>query len=213
MFDLDGTLLDTETISRDLFVRACVQVGCECEIEVYEETIGLNVRQAHELFLDRLGPGYPYVEIRKLTSKWFSERIDSAPVDTKEGASLLLEILTGLDISVGLCTSTGRKTVERCLDHLGFSQYFSEMVCGAESEEGKPHPAPYLNIARKMAIEPSRSWAIEDSRNGIRSAHSAGYCVLHVPDQNSLSQDLGDMSVITYASLTEIVREIEELHA
>ncbi len=208
---MDGTLLDTETIARDLFVLACDEIGCECKIDVYEETIGLNVRQAHELFLKRLGPGYPYVEIRKLTSKWFSERIDSAPVATKEGASLLLRLLTSLDINVGLCTSTGRSTVERCLDHLDFSQYFSEMVCGGESEEGKPHPAPYLNIAGKMAIEPSSSWAIEDSRNGIRSAYSAGYCVLHVPDQNSLSQDLGDMRVIAYASLTEIAREIEEL--
>lgn len=210
---MDGTLIDTETLARDLFIRACLEIGCECKIEIYEETIGLNVRQAHELFLDRLGSDYPYVEIRKLTSKWFSERIKDSPVATKEGSLILLDTLASLNIKIGLCTSTGRKSVEICLDHLGFSRYFSEMVCGGESEEGKPHPSPYLNIARKMSIKPSNSWAIEDSRNGLRSASSAGYQVLHVPDHNSSSHDMSDMTVITYVSLADIAREVKQIGA
>ena len=55
IFDLDGTLLDTETIARELFISACREIGCSCEMEVYEETVGLNVRQAHDVFFERLG--------------------------------------------------------------------------------------------------------------------------------------------------------------
>ncbi|MDC0214010.1 HAD family phosphatase [Gammaproteobacteria bacterium] len=210
---MDGTLLDTETIARELFVLGCSELGCECKIEVYEETIGLNFRQAHLIFLDRAGPEYPYSEIRKLTSKWFSDRINEGPLPTKEGASLLLETLAGLDIDIGLCTSTGRKTVDRCLDYLGFHHYFKEMVCGGESDEGKPHPAPYLNIANKMSLDPSASWAIEDSPNGVRSAGSAGYLVLHVPDQNSPSKDMSDLVWAVYSSLMEITRDINDLES
>ena len=111
-FDLDGTLLDTETIARELFISACREIGCSCEMEVYEETVGLNVRQAHDVFFERLGPEFPYPELRKLSSRWFSERLDQGPVDLKQGAIELLAVLETREVPVGLCTSTGRKTVE-----------------------------------------------------------------------------------------------------
>ena len=86
-------------------------------------------------------------------------------------------------------------------------------MCGGESDEGKPHPAPYLNIANKMSLDPSASWAIEDSPNGVRSAGSAGYLVLHVPDQNSPSKDMSDWVWAVYSSLMEITRDINDLES
>ena len=59
-------------------------------MEVYEETVGLNVRQAHDVFFERLGPEFPYPELRKLSSSRFSERLDQGPVDLKQGAIELL---------------------------------------------------------------------------------------------------------------------------
>ena len=90
------------------------------------------------MFLERLGPGFPYPALRKLSSRWFSERIDQGPVDLKQGAIELLVLLEALEVPVGLCTSTGRKTVEKSLAHLKFEKYFRAMVCGGESEQGKP---------------------------------------------------------------------------
>ena len=55
-------------------------------MEVYEETVGLNVRQAHDVFFERLGPEFPYPELRKLSSRWISERLDQGAVDLKQGA-------------------------------------------------------------------------------------------------------------------------------
>ena len=80
------------------------------------------------MFLERLGPGYPYPELRKLSSRWFSERIDQGPVDLKQGAIELLVLLDALEVPVGLCTSTGRKTVEKSLAHLKFEKYLSLQI-------------------------------------------------------------------------------------
>ena len=180
-------------------------------MEVYEETVGLNVRQAHDVFFERLGPEFPYPELRKLSSRWFSERLDQGPVDLKQGAIELLELLERLEVPVGLCTSTGRKTVEKSLAHLKFEKYFKEMVCGGESEQGKPHPAPYLNIANKLGVVPQNSWAIEDSKNGVQSAYQAGYKVLHVPDNKSPRLAISEYDVSRFNSLTEIAKCLEAL--
>ena len=163
------------------------------------------------MFLERLGPVYPYPELRKLSSRWFSERIDQGPVDLKQGAIELLVLLDALEVPVGLCTSTGRKTVEKSLAHLEFEKYFRAMVCGGESEQGKPHPAPYLNIANKLGVIPKNSWAIEDSKNGVQSAYQAGYNVLHVPDNKSPRPGTTKYQVLRFNSLAEIANELETL--
>ena len=211
VFDLDGTLIDTETIAREFFISACREIGCRCEIEVYEETVGLNVTQAHEVFFERLGAEFPYPELRKLSSRWFAERLDQGPVDLKQGAIELLVLLEILEVPIGLCTSTGRKTVEKSLAHLNFEKSFKEMVCGGESEKGKPNPAPYLSIANKLGINPRNAWAIEDSKNGVQSAYQAGFKVLHVPDNKFPIPRSIEHQVSRFDSLAEIANLLETL--
>ena len=211
VFDLDGTLLDTETTARELFIAACREIGCRCEIEVYEETVGLNVRQAHEVFFERLGREFPYPELRKLSSRWFAERLDQGPFDLKQGAIELLVLIKTLEIPVGLCTSTGRKTVEKSLAHLKLEKSFKEMVCGGESEKGKPHPDPYRNIANKLGIDPKKSWAIEDSKNGVQSAYQAGFKVLHVPEHKFPISAGIEYQVSRFNSLVEIANLLDRL--
>ena len=85
------------------------------------------------------------------------------------------------------------------------------MVCGGESEPGKPHPAPYLNIANKLGVVPQNSWAIEDSKNGVQSAYQAGYKVMHVPDNKSPRLAISEYDVSRFNSLTEIANCLETL--
>ena len=120
-------------------------------------------------------------------------------------------LLEALEVPVGLCTSTGRKTVEKSLAHLKFEKYFRAMVCGGESEQGKPHPAPYLNIANKLGVVPKNSWAIEDSKNGVLSAYQAGFKVLHVPDSKFPTPGSIEHQVSRFDSLAEIANLIETL--
>ena len=105
-------------------------------MEVYEETVGLNVRQAHDVFLEHLGPEFPYPELRKLSSRWFSERLDQGAVDLKQGAIELLVLLETLEVPVGLCTSTGRKTVEKSLEQKVVTQDLAETNSYTTSEVG-----------------------------------------------------------------------------
>jgi HAD superfamily hydrolase (TIGR01509 family) len=211
VFDLDGTLLDTERLARIFFTEACALVGCHCEIETYESTVGLNVRQAKEIFEQNLGDEFPFGEVRELTSRWFYERINSAPVDLKQGAMEILVLVRSLNIKIGLCTSTGRKNAGRCLEFAQIFDFFEDMVCGGESENGKPSPDPYLNIARKLSIDPARSWAIEDSDNGARSAASAGFRVFQVPDQVRHGHIRDNLGVETLDSLIEISRMLNKM--
>jgi beta-phosphoglucomutase-like phosphatase (HAD superfamily) len=68
------------------------------------------------------------------------------------------------------------------LDHAGLLTYFDAIVGGDDVANGKPHPEPYRTAAARLGIEPDAALALEDSHNGVISAHGAGVPVIMVPD-------------------------------
>jgi HAD superfamily hydrolase (TIGR01509 family) len=100
----------------------------------------------------------------------------------KPGVPELLDLLDMLEIPRAIATSTGRSLAESHLSHHNLLHRFSVLITIDECTQGKPHPEPYLNAARALAAAPSTCWALEDSPNGIRSAHAAGMSAIMVPD-------------------------------
>jgi HAD superfamily hydrolase (TIGR01509 family) len=83
---------------------------------------------------------------------------------------------------VGLASSSNREVIDEVLDAMGVAERFSATVSSEEVGRGKPAPDVYEEAARRLGAEPARAVAIEDSENGIRSAHAAGMRVLAVPN-------------------------------
>jgi HAD superfamily hydrolase (TIGR01509 family) len=182
VFDMDGLLLDTERVALELFETVCRAHGCAVEQAVYFRCIGTTEAGTRQILCDAMGAGFPYDAI---SQEWFAryhDRVSTQAVAVKAGAVELLERSAALGLPVGLATSTRTQLARHKLRLAGLVDYFDVVIGGDAVRRGKPDPEPYLTASRALGQAPRRCWAIEDSANGVRSAHAAGLFVVQVPD-------------------------------
>jgi HAD superfamily hydrolase (TIGR01509 family) len=177
-FDMDGLLVDSECLYRDTMIEVAGLMGHTLTPETFLTMIGT----AHDA----------YVEIQRQT---FGEAFDVAGFDDeverrvravaaplKEGVLELLGFAEALKLPCALVTNNSRDTVERVLAAHDLIDRFNVVIAGGDAAHGKPHPAPYLLAAERMAVAPAACLALEDSFNGVRAARSAGMMTVMVPD-------------------------------
>jgi len=83
---------------------------------------------------------------------------------------------------IGLASSSNREVIDLVLERMGVASLFAATVSSEEVARGKPAPDVYLEAARRMGVDPREAAAVEDSSNGIRSAHAAGLRVYAIPN-------------------------------
>jgi HAD superfamily hydrolase (TIGR01509 family) len=209
VFDMDGLLLDSERLARETFLEACQDMGVHLDPEVYARCIG-STREATALLLtEALASDSVYRELDRRWDELYQTRINTAAVALKPGAAELLSALEQYRIPRALATSTARPTATLKLQRAGVISAFSCLICGGETERGKPHPDPYLAAVTALGTLPASSWALEDSDNGVRAAHAAGLRVFQIPDLVAPSADLLGLGHRVAVDLFEV---LEELH-
>jgi HAD superfamily hydrolase (TIGR01509 family) len=178
LFDMDGTLVDTE----DLWWAACAEVALDLGSALpgcYRQALyGLPVEDAAAYLSTRAGgvPG-PAVVASLLTSA-FTTRLEKG-VTMLPGAVPLLEALRAAGVPAGLVSASPRPVVDLVLATVG-GHRFRLSVAAEDTARNKPAPDPYLAAARGLGLDPASCVAIEDSPTGIASAHSAGCAVIAV---------------------------------
>jgi len=177
LFDLDGTLIDSEEVWNDALQDFVRMRGAALPAELLARTHGLTESDAMRLVHDTLGwRGHDIdVDIAWVERRVKEEYLRRLPLTA--GATDLLELLRRQQIPVGLVTSTKRHLVDLALAQLG---EFDIVLCGDDTETHKPHPGPYVAAATRMAVEAGACIAIEDSLPGITSARAAGCAVVAV---------------------------------
>ncbi len=183
VFDMDGTLLDTERLARRCFARACRDVGWEPDMAVYDRCVGTTWEATERIIRQGFGPDFPYVRMSAVWTDYYHAHVHHEPVDLKPGIVEVLERLTVLGIPMAVATSSRRPTVETKLELAGIDGYFKHLICGGETAAGKPAADPYLAALSALDARSPGSWAIEDSDNGVRAAHAAGMTVFQIPDE------------------------------
>ena len=109
---------------------------------------------------------------------------------------------------LGLASSSNRHVIDLVLELAGIADAFAVTVSSEEVGAGKPAPDVYLEAARRLGKEAPACVAIEDSTNGIRSAHAAGMAVIAVPNQDFPPEsDALELADVTVKSLTEVTPE------
>jgi HAD superfamily hydrolase (TIGR01509 family) len=192
LWDMDGTLLDSEKIWDVAVAELSATHGRELTPEVRESTLGNSMRGAltkvfvhtgTEVTEESLAAGRDWLTAR--VSELFAEGIPWRP-----GAKDALALAREIGLRTALVTNTERGLVENALETIG-REYFDFTVSGDEVEEGKPHPAPYLKGAALLGLDPSQCLAVEDSPTGSLSAHRAGCSVLLVPSEVAVAASPG----------------------
>jgi HAD superfamily hydrolase (TIGR01509 family) len=112
----------------------------------------------------------------------YEAQVLAEPVPVKAGAVAVLECLRERQIPIALATSTQAPIAARKLELAGLDGYFEIAVTGDQTSRGKPDPEPYVEALRRLGQAARECWALEDSDNGVVSAHRAGMLVVQVPD-------------------------------
>ncbi|MEU7997658.1 HAD family phosphatase [Micromonospora sp. NPDC049060] len=180
LFDMDGTLVDSEKLWDVALHELAAEYGGTLSDPARKAMIGSSMAVSMRLLHDDLGqPGRD----PQASAAWINARILElfrTGLRWRPGALNLLRAVRAAGIPTALVTSSGRPLVEEALDTLGRDS-FDAVVCGDEVEAAKPHPEPYLTAARLLGVPIARCVAIEDSPTGVASALAAGAAVLAVP--------------------------------
>ncbi|MDR0182234.1 HAD family hydrolase [Lysobacter arvi] len=172
LFDLDGTLVNTDELHFDAFRTLLADFGRSLSMETYRSRImgGSNEAIMHELF-----PDEPADVQRQLAER--KEALFRSAVTTLEPTRGLIELLDWAGrhgIRIGVVTNAPRPNAELMLGGIGIADRIDALVIGEELARGKPDPLPYLTGLERLGGDAARAFAFEDSLSGIRSASAAG---------------------------------------
>jgi HAD superfamily hydrolase (TIGR01509 family) len=181
VFDLDGTLIDTENLCNAAGVEACVTLGMPVDLAFFETLAGIHDDERVRLISAHIGGP---VDKAAFFAEWDRQcalRFEEG-VPLKPGATDLLSRLTDLGLPLGLATSSRREPAHEKLRLAGLDRWFASVVTFDDVPAAKPAPDPYLIAAARLKAAPARCLAFEDSETGARSAHAAGLTVVQIPD-------------------------------
>jgi HAD superfamily hydrolase (TIGR01509 family) len=181
LFDMDGTLLDSEKVWDVALDDLASWLGGELSQTARQRMVGSSLGRSVAILHADLGIEADPESSAALLTERTAELFRTALV-WKPGARELLEAVRAARLPAALVTSTHRYLTEIALDTIG-REFFAVTVCGDEVRRPKPHPDPYLRAAELLGVDPARCVAIEDSPLGIAAAEAAGCAVLAVPSE------------------------------
>lgn len=182
VFDMDGVIFDSERCVMDCWMEVARRHGLGDIRPLLRACLGVTREETIRTARRMMGEDFPCELFMQEASALFHERHDGGRLPLKPGVRELLAFLKAKGVPVALASSTRSESVIRELSDAGLYPSFDAVICGDMVTHSKPHPEIYLKACEALGTPPSAAYAIEDSFNGIRSAHRAGMMPLMVPD-------------------------------
>ena len=204
IFDMDGTMLDTEPISLRGMIHAAEMMGQTMPLDFFHQFMGRNVAYTRKLIRERFGEEFDYDEIAALHQNYIDDYIEKNGLPLKKGLLRLLDKLESLKISKCVATSTVRSLAEHKLTTVGIVHRFKVVVCGDDVAESKPNPEIFQKAAKLCKTAPAESLVIEDSIAGAEGAYRAGIPYILVPCIAPLTDEVKKRAVAVCEDLDEV---------
>ena len=207
IFDLDGVLVDSEHVWDEVREELARERGGRWHDRAQAEMMGMSSVEWSSYMHDVIGLAESPEEIdaevvRRMQARYAEE------LPLVEGGVEAVRRLAA-DFRLGLASSSNRPIIAAVLQAAGIDGLFEATMSSEEVPRGKPAPDVYLETARRIGVAADRCVAIEDSANGIRSAHAAGMCVLAIPNRRyPPPADALVLATTTLGSLAELTRDV-----
>ena len=209
VFDLDGVILDTEQLWDETREGLARERGGRWSERAQADMMGMSSPEWSRYMHDVVGVAEAPEEINREVVRRMLDRygrrlplIDGAPAAVRRIAA---------SWPLGLASSSNRELIERALEISGLGSCFRLTVSSEEVQRGKPAPDVYLEAARRLDVDPARCVAIEDSANGVRSAHAAGMGVVAIPNASfPPPRDVLQLAGAVLDSITQLDAEAVE---
>ena len=206
IFDLDGTLIDTEKLYRKYWPMALSDYGYFLSDERALMLRSLGRPFAPRQFKDWYGEDFDYDLVRKRRKEYVEGFIEKNGVELRPGVKELLTFLKENKITVAIATATDLQRTKKYLAMTGIDKFFDEekIICATMVEHGKPAPDIYEYVLKTLNASPSDCFAVEDAPNGVKSAKAAGLNVIFVPDQSPADDSIKDLLYADFPVISDI---------
>lgn len=210
IFDMDGTLIDTERVSQAAWRRAAQDFRIEIPERILHAFVGCSIPNAMNMIDDEFGdPAF--------TERLFNRRHEifdatwEDELELKPGAAEAVAAVRERGLAVALATSSVRDRAITSMERLGLMELFDAAVFDEDIEHHKPAPDVYLAAADHLGVEPTRCVAVEDSFNGVRSGAAAGMRTIMVPDYNEPTPEIRALCAEVLTTLHELPAALDRL--
>lgn len=182
VFDMDGVLFDTESVCFSAWDAVSKKMNVSPPSELAQKTLGMNEAAVDGILKEHYGADFDTGKFRTLCREYTSAYFAANGVPQKPGLHDALKSLKNGGYKIAIASSTSRQGVYRNLNDADIANMFDCVICGDMVKKSKPEPDIYITAARELGVAPSECFAVEDSKNGIMSAYSAGMKVIMIPD-------------------------------
>ncbi len=208
LFDMDGTLVETEQYWGMAMAALADELGGSMSAAARERTVGTSMRVALGILYADLGVDRDEAALRadiRRVEERTGQLMTDGGIHWRPGARDLLVAVRRAGLRTALVTTTARRIAGLVLDRIAAdlgADPFDATVCGDEAGARKPDPAPYLAAAAALDVDPAACLVIEDSLAGVTAGLAAGAAVLGVPSLQPLQPQAGLVLRPTLAGLT-----------
>ena len=209
IFDMDGTLLDTEPLYEKAWVDIGEKWGLEGMAEKYPLIVGRSIESICSMMKEWFGEDFDASGFFEERMKCFVGLIERE-IPIKKGCIELLEFLKQQGIPMAIATSTPMYITSNNMDKTGIGKYMDAVVTAEAVQNGKPAPDIFLEAAKRIGADPLYTIVCEDSINGIRGAHRAAMKPIMVIDRLAQTDETAEICFATCDSLLDVMEIIKK---
>jgi len=211
IFDMDGLMLDSERLYREVFNRAAADCGIMFSDQLYEQLIGRNTADSSAILRAHWNDDALFERFWEQSRHHHAICFEQTPPPIKRGLIELLDLIEQKGVVKIVATSTRRPFAIPRLGRAGLLHRFKTVTTGDQVANGKPAPDIFLLAASTIPIDPQRCVVLEDSEPGVRAAHAAGMSVCMVPDLKQPTDDIRALAHGVYESLVEVGHYLDDI--
>ncbi len=207
IFDMDGTLLDTQRICIPAWDYAGNLQGISNVGSHIPNVCGMN-EAGWTAYLENSFIDMDIVSFKMAVKNYIRENL---VIKFKPGAKELMDFLKSNNIKMAIASGSKCSEVKANLEKLGVLNYFDALTGGSDVENGKPAPDIFLNAARLLNVSPESCFVFEDSSNGILAGYRAGMKCIGIPDIVDFNSDIKKLMYTQLEDLSQAIYIFKKL--
>ena len=206
IFDMDGTLTDTQSVCIHAWDYAGELQGFKNAGESIQHVCGMN-KEGWEKYLADHYEGIDLLAFDKAMREYI---INSGTPELKKGAKEIVEFLKQNGVKMAVASGSATDEIEWKLSDTGIIDYFDAFAGGEEVKHGKPAPDVFLLAAERLGVKPEECFVFEDSSLGIKAGHTAGMKCIGVADVAPFTDEAKQIMFKELNSLDEAISILKE---
>lgn len=210
LFDMDGLMVDTESLSTEAFINSAKAQGYNMTKEETLKVLGFTKANIYQFWIDYFQG--TNVDGKKLVDdhyEYIENVLYTVGPEKMPYVEELLKYLKENNYKIAVASSSDAADIKNNLEKTKLEKYIDEIASGAEVENGKPAPDVFLLAAKRLGVDAKDCLILEDSKAGIKAGKASGAMVFMVPDMYTVDKECEDTADRILTNLGEIIEILE----